>query len=215
MTTEPTRQPWWKRGLFAALLGAAIPAATFVQGWWQSRRELQLQERAQLQQIRMAYMNLMVEGGVDRVEMLADFIADTEQDLGIRSWAEKQREKARATVKVLEARIADEQKRSVTAEGERRAAEERATRAEAEAKRLAEKASGDRAEKERAEKAAEDARAAAASADSNARVTEAKVARSRETLHGRPNARVEVPYQQMQMPEQRALPPDTRRAEPR
>src|SRR3954466_15154101 len=33
--TQESKQPWWKGSLAIAWIGIAIPAATFVQGWWQ------------------------------------------------------------------------------------------------------------------------------------------------------------------------------------
>jgi hypothetical protein len=69
-----------------ALIGIAIPAATFVQGWRQKNRELALQEKQQMQQIRAQYMGMAAEAGVEGIETLADFIADTEQDPTIREW---------------------------------------------------------------------------------------------------------------------------------
>lgn len=208
MPADAPKEPWWRKGLFAALLGATIPLATFVQGWWQKERELELQERQQLQQIRLAYMNLMLEGGMERVQTLADFIADTEQDPGIRAWAAKQRDKARQTVADLEQKIADEQKRAVGAENERREAEERAARAEALARRLAE-ANASQEQREQARKAALEAQAALARAEASARASQSKVARTRETLQGRIVPRADTAAQNALPPQvQMALPPD-------
>jgi hypothetical protein len=133
---ESIGSAWWKSGLFAALLGAAIPAATFVQGWMQKNRELALQERQQLQQIRLAYMEVMVQGGVQGMEILADFIADTEEDPVIRGWASKQRDKARATADILEKRLLEEEAKVREAERKLREAQEKAARASEEDKKL-------------------------------------------------------------------------------
>ena len=185
---ESIGSTWWKGGLFAALLSAAIPAATFVQGWMQKNRELALQERQQLQQIRLAYMEVMVEGGVQGMEIVADFIADTEEDPVIVAWASKQRNKARATADTLEKRLLEEEAKVREAESKLREAEEKAARAAEEEKKLRERPVADRESSARAEKAAEDslkASAAVAVAEVNAEAAREKVLRSKETLSGK------------------------------
>jgi len=180
------KQPWWKGNLGVALIGIAIPAATFVQGWWQKNRELALQEKQQLQQIRVQYMGTLAEAGVEGVEVLADFIADTEQDPTIREWAVKQRDKARQKIDALDKRIEAEQQNVKTAQVAADAAEERELEARQRLKVLSAQAKQDRAEKEKAEKDAAAARAALASAQTNVSVKQGKLARVRETLNGRP-----------------------------
>jgi hypothetical protein len=183
---DGTKQPWWKGNLGVALIGIAIPAATFVQGWWQKNRELALQEKQQLQQIRVQYMGTLAEAGVEGVEVLADFIADTEQDPTIREWAVKQRDKARQKIDALDKRIEAEQQNVKTAQVAADAAEERELEARQRLKVLSAQAKQDRAEKEKAEKDAAAARAALASAQTNVSVKQGKLARVRETLNGRP-----------------------------
>lgn len=201
------KQPWWKTGLVVALIGAAIPVATLVQGWMQKNRELAIQRDEQLQELRLAYMGAMVEGGVDRVEMLADFIADTEPDEAIKAWAERQKRKSQATVKGLEERIAGEQERAAAAAKEHERSEQRARRAEEKARRLAEQASAGQAEKARAETAAAEANAAAAAAakaENDAAAQAAEVDRTREKLNGRfePRARLAAPLMQRRLIQQ-------------
>jgi septal ring factor EnvC (AmiA/AmiB activator) len=191
-------QPWWKRGLLVALIGAAIPVATLMQGWMQKNRELAIQRDEQLQELRLAYMGAMVEGGVDRVEMLADFIADTEPDAAISAWAVRQRSKSQATVKELKDRLAEEQKSAAVAAKEHERSEQRARKAEETARRLAAQASVAPAEKARAETAAVEANAAAAKTESEAVAQEAEVVRTREKLNGSfdPRTRLAVPLRQ-------------------
>jgi septal ring factor EnvC (AmiA/AmiB activator) len=191
---------WWKSGLFAALLSAAIPGATFVQGWLQKGRELELQKQQQLQELRMGYMQVMVEAGVEGMELLADFIADTEDDPAMKEWAAKQRKKARATADALRARLGEETTRALEAERRLAEAAEKAATAEERAEQLAARAAADREAREQAEAAAaaaRQARAAASAAAVSADTARTKVERSYETLSGKvPDS----PVQQMAVP---------------
>lgn len=209
MTEPPEKKaPWWRAGLFAAVVGAAIPVATLLQGWQQKGRELELQELQQAQQIRVAYMNLLVEGGLERVQTLAEFIADTDLDPRMRQWAADQKKKALEQASELKKELADSQKAAEEAARAHGEAEARARRAEAEARRLAEQAGADREARARAEKEAEQARAKAAEADREVQTKEAEVDRTRETLQGRPDMRLQAPIQQLRMSAQTtALPP--------
>jgi chromosome segregation ATPase len=184
--------PWWKRGLPVAILGAAIPVATFVQGWLQKDRELALQEKQQVQQFRAQYISVVSEAGVEGIEVLSDFIADTEQDPVIREWANKQRAKAREKIEALDKRIEAEQKMVKAAEDvaedatrKKQRAEERVALANAQAK-------DDRARRETAEREAEAARQALAKAQANVATNEAKLSRSRDALMGRPVVQTRV-----------------------
>jgi hypothetical protein len=183
---DETKQPWWRGSLGIALIGIAIPAATFVQGWWQKNRELALQEKQQLQQIRTQYMGMLAEAGVEGVEVLADFIADTEQDPTIREWAIKQRDKARQKMADLDKRIETEQQNVKVAQLAADAAEQREQETRQRLKAISAQARQDKAEKEKAESEAAAARAALANAQTNVSVKQGKLTRSRETLNGRP-----------------------------
>jgi hypothetical protein len=183
---DETKQPWWRGNLGIALIGIAIPAATFVQGWWQKNRELALQEKQQMQQIRTQYMGMLAEAGVEGVEVLADFIADTEQDPTIRDWAVKQRDKAREKITDLNKRIEAEQQNVKTAQVAADAAEQRELEARQRLKAIQAQARQDREEKEKAERDAAMARAALSTAQTNVYAREGKLARVRETLNGRP-----------------------------
>jgi len=177
-------QSWWKKGLWAALIGAVIPVATFVQGWMQKNRELALQEQQQIQQFRAQYMSVLAETGIEGMEVLADFIADTERDPTIREWAIKQREKARSKVADLEKRLEAERLAAEAAKVAAQAAEQKTERlaARATAPQPAE-SPGRRAEVERA---AAEARGEWARAQAAAAASESKVARMRAALTGRP-----------------------------
>ena len=184
--TQETRQPWWKSSLALALIGIAIPGATFVQGWWQKNRELALQEKQQLQQIRTQYMGMLAEAGIEGVEVLADFIADTEQDPTIREWAAKQRDKARQKIEDLNKRIEAEQQNVKTAQVTAEAALQREEETRQRLKVIQAQARQDKAEKEKAENEATAARAALTNAQANVSAKQGKLARARETLNGRP-----------------------------
>ena len=185
---DETKQPWWRGNLGIALIGVAIPLATAVQGWWQKNRELALQEKQQLQQIRAQYMGMLSEAGIEGVEVLADFIADTEQDPTIRDWAAKQRDKARQKIADLNKRIETEQQNVKTAQAAADAAEQRELEARQRLKAIQAQARQDqhKEEKEKAERDAAVARAAVTSAKTNVYAKEGKLARVRETLNGRP-----------------------------
>ncbi len=188
---DEAKQPWWRGSLGIALIGIAIPLATFVQGWWQKNRELALQEKQQLQQIRTQYMGMLAEAGVEGVEVLADFIADTEQDPTIREWAIKQRDKARQKMADLDKRIESEQQNVKVAQVAADAAEQREQETRQRLKAISAQAKQDKAEKEKAESDAAAARAALANAQSNVSVKQGKLTRSRETLNGRPTYKAE------------------------
>jgi len=187
-----TKQPWWRGNLGVALIGIAIPAATFVQGWWQKNRELALQEKQQMQQIRAQYMGMLAEAGVEGIETLADFIADTEQDPTIREWAVKQREKARQKIGDLNTKIEAEQQNVKVAEDAADAAQQREQETRERLKLLRAQSKQDKAEKEAAEKDAAAARAALAKAQANVSVKQGRLSRVRETLSGRPIAKPEA-----------------------
>ena len=190
--TQENRQPWWKSSLVVALIGIAIPGATFVQGWWQKNRELALQEKQQMQQIRSQYMGMLAEAGVEGVEVLADFIADTEQDPTIREWAVKQRDKARQKIEDLNKRIETEQQNVKTAQVAAEAALQREEETRQRLKALQAQARQDKAEKDKAENEATAARAALTNAQANVSTKQGKLARSRETLNGRPTLKADA-----------------------
>jgi DNA-directed RNA polymerase beta' subunit len=182
---DEARSPWWKSGLFAAVLGLAIPGATFVQGWLQKDRELALQEKQQLQQFRAQYMSMVAEAGVEGMEVLADFIADTEQDPTIREWASKQRDKARAKIADLDGRIETEQKTAQAAEEATSAAEKKAKDAESKLAKVAAQATQDRDKREEAEREADAAQRELAKAQASAASSQGKLFRSHAALTGR------------------------------
>ena len=177
--------PWWKRSLSVAILGAAIPVATFVQGWLQKEKELALQEKQQEQQFRAQYISVVSEAGVEGIEVLSDFIADTERDPVIREWAQKQRAKAREKIEALDKRIEAEQKTVKVAEEAAEEATRKKKQAEERLTRVAEQARDDRAKREAAERDAEAARKDLAKAQANVALNEAKLSRSKDALAGR------------------------------
>jgi uncharacterized phage infection (PIP) family protein YhgE len=190
--TKQAREPWWKSSLALALIGIAIPAATFVQGWWQKNRELALQERQQMQQIRAQYMGMLAEAGVEGVEVLADFIADTEQDPTIRDWAARQRDKARQKIDDLNKRIETEQQNVKTAQLAAEAAQQREEETRQRLKTIQAQARQDKAEKEKAESEAAAARTALAGAQANVSVKQGRLTHIRETLSGRPTLKTDA-----------------------
>jgi chromosome segregation ATPase len=190
--TQESKQPWWKGSLAIALIGIAIPAATFVQGWWQKNRELALQEKQQFQQIRVQYMGMLAEAGIEGVEVLADFIADTEQDPTIREWAVKQRDKARQKIEDLNKRIEAEQQNVKAAQVAAEAAVQREDETRQRLKAIQAQARQDKAEKEKAESEAAAARAALSNAQATVSARQGKLARARETLNGRPMLKVDA-----------------------
>lgn len=177
-------QDWWKNGLVVALIGAAIPAATFIQGWLQRDRELQLQEKQQLQQFRTQYMTVVAEAGVGGIEMLADFIADTEEDPKIREWATRQRDTARAKIAKLDERAEVEQKSVKAAQDSADQAAKRQKAAEEKLALLMAQAKEDKAARDAAEQKAATARTDAARAQASVAASEAKLARTRDALGG-------------------------------
>jgi hypothetical protein len=189
---QPSREPWWKSSLAIALIGIAIPGATFVQGWWQKNRELALQEKQQLQQIRTQYMGMLAEAGIEGIEVLADFIADTEQDPTIREWAVKQRDKARQKIEDLNKRIETEQQNVKAAQVAAEAALQREDETRQRLKAIQAQARQDKAEKEKAESEATAARAALTNAQANVSAKQGKLARARETLNGRPTLKADA-----------------------
>ena len=180
--------PWWKSGIFAAILAAAIPTATAIQGWLQSERELQLQDPQQVQQLRLAYMNVLVEAGLEGMAAVAEFAATTEEAPRIQAWARRQQQvvaqaaqKEREQLEALEARVAE-------AEEATRAAREQADEARAQAASLAEQAARDQKAKAHAEAAAEAAALAqrrAAKESATLLAERAKAERKKELLSGR------------------------------
>ncbi len=180
-----SRAPWWQSGLVATLIGVAVSAATLIQGTLQKERELKLQAEQHAQQIRIAYMNVLVESGLEGLGVMADFIADTEPDPVIQQWAIKQRDKALEAASEIEQRLAEERKKSAQATANLLQQEERAARAEAEAERLRTQAQADRAAREQAAADARQARAEADAARVAAGAAEARVIRSKERLEGK------------------------------
>jgi hypothetical protein len=177
---------WWKS--IAALLGVAIPAATVLQGWLQRDRELALQDRQQRQELRLAYMNVLTEGGLEGLALVADFAARTEQDVAIKTWAQELSENATAKAEAERAQLVEQQKQLAAAEELLRVAEDRVRDAEAKAAEAAARALADREAKQAAEvaqKAADSARKESAKANADARVAKERVAQSKETLLGR------------------------------
>jgi phage-related minor tail protein len=181
---DESNLPWWKRSLLVAVLGAAIPVATFVQGSLQKERELTLQERNQLQQFRAQYMSVLAEAGVEGIEVLSDFIADTEPNKEIRDWATKQRDKAKKEIEALDQRIQEEQKNAAAAEDKAEEAAEERKRSEERLRRLMAQAQQDKAAKEAALRERDEARKAAVKADANAAASRAKLIRTEDALKG-------------------------------
>jgi hypothetical protein len=189
--TRKEKTPWWKSGLIVGILGGAIPAATFIQGWWHKERELELQRQRQFSDLRIAYANLMLEGGVERVELLADFVAQTESDPEIKAWATRQSQVAESHRKRLQQELEIQQKKVV--EAEQRVAEANA-QAEA-AKKQLEVAANENAKREAREKEIA-AKNAIIDAEAKASVAYSNAAVSRETLKGRAIQMVAPPVQQ-------------------
>jgi hypothetical protein len=179
------KQPWWKNGLLVALIGAAIPAATFVQGWMQKDRELALQLQQQTQQFRTQYMGVLADAGIEGMEVLADFIADTEQDPAIREWAVKQRDKARVKIADLEKRAEEERRNAENAKAAADAAAQKAKRLAARAEKITVQPSEAPGKREAAEREADDARKELARAQATAAASEVKLTRMRTALTGR------------------------------
>ncbi len=202
MTNGPGK-PLGTKGVITAIgiiVTAAVGIVTAVHGWWQSKREFELQERQQLQQLRMAYMNVMVDGGFERVEIVADFIAETEQDETIKIWAAAQKKKAAETAAKLRTQAEDERKALAEAEEKRVAAEQHAKTAEAEAQRLAQQAAANQSKKEEAEtaaKVADEAKGNLANAKADTRIREVKLNHLTETLRGRERGEM---FEQTQRP---------------
>jgi len=181
---EGSKQDWWRNGLIVALIGAAIPAATFIQGWLQRDRELQLQEKQQLQQFRTQYMTVVAEAGVGGIEVLADFIADTEEDPKIKEWATRQRDIARAKIQKLDERAEAEQKSVKAAQDSADQAAKRQKAAEEKLALLMAQANEDKAAREAAEQKAAAARTEAAKAQASVAASQAKLARTHDALNG-------------------------------
>ena len=179
------RAVWWQSGLVATLIGLFVSAATLIQGTLQKERELKLQQEQHAQQIRIAYMNVLVESGLEGLGVMADFIADTEPDPVIQQWAIKQREKAREAALAAEQRLVEERKKAAEAAENLRKQEERAARAEAEAERLRTQAQADRAARDQASADARKARAEAEAARAAAGAAEDRVVRAKERLSGK------------------------------
>lgn len=100
---------WWKDKRIIAMIGLVIPAATLVQGTLQKDRELALQRernvqeltlqgQQDLQQLRIAYMNVLVEAGVEGLDTVAEFSAATETNQVIRAWAQAALGSARESI---------------------------------------------------------------------------------------------------------------------
>jgi hypothetical protein len=182
---------WWKNSVFVAFLGFTIPAATAVQGWLQKDRELALQEQRQLQELRLAYVNVLVEGGLEGMGMVADFAASTEQDERIRLWAERLKQQANEAAQEERKQLEEQERKLAESEESRLAAEQRLLAAEARAAALEQRSTADRAAKEQAEAAASEARSAllaAARAKAKSDSTRDDIVRSKEALTGRSSA---------------------------
>lgn len=183
--------PWWKSSAVAAVLGVAIPAATLLQGWLQKGRELELQDKQQKQELRLAYMNVLVEGGLEGMALVADFAARTEQDQEIKTWATELSNNATTKAATERAQLVEQQKALAAAEEALRAADARVRDADAKATLAAEamqRAVADQEAKraaELAQQAAQSARQESAKANADARVAKERVDRSKETLLGR------------------------------
>jgi hypothetical protein len=186
------KMPWWKSGLIVGLLGSAIPLASFIQGWWHKDRELELQRQRQFSDLRIAYANLMLEGGVERVELLADFVAQTESDPEIKAWATRQSQVAETHRKRLQQELEIQQKKVV--EAEQRVAEAN-TLAEAAKKQAEAAAANANAQREAREKEIA-AKNAVIDAEAKASVAYSNAAVSRETLKGRAIQMVAPPVPQ-------------------
>ena len=185
MSDSAGQSSWWKSGLFAVVIGAAIPVATFVQGWLQKDRELALQERQQLQQFRSQYMSVVAEAGVEGIAVLADFIADTEENEKIREWATRQRDSAKKKIQDLDTRIEAEQKSVKAAEDAADAASRKTKQAEEKLARLAAQAKEDKVARELAEANATEERKDLPKAKASVAVNETKLFRSRDALVGK------------------------------
>lgn len=230
---ESPRTPWWKTGLAIALASAIIPTATFIQGSLQSQKELHLQQEQQKQQLRLAYANLMVEGGVERVALLADFLAETEDEPKMKEWARKQQLVAQKQKAAAEAASEEAQRKAAAAEARRVEAEQRLAEANAEVERLKAQeaqrikdeeaarlvasaaelqrlnalAEQERIKREEATRLAEKEAAALVVAENQAVFTKANSVKSLELLNGRPTTvRETFPREQMQMQMQQVRP---------
>lgn len=190
--------------MLVALLSITIPVATFIQGTLQKGRELELQRQQQVQQLRLAYANMMVASGVERMAFLADFIAATEEDPLIKRWAVQQQTAIKTQQAELEQRIEEEQKKAFAAERARIDAERKAAEAEKLLAAAQNQAARDQAarEKQEADSAAVEAGLKAATARSNLEV-------SRTTLKGLPPEQIQnlrirqyaIPAQQLAVPQ--------------
>lgn len=185
------KSPWWRSGVTVALLGSAIPVASFIQGWWQKEKELELQRQRQFSDLRVSYANLMLEGGVERVGLLADFIAQTESDKEIKAWAANQSRVAKAQSAELQKELALQQQKVVETEQRLVAALAKAE----ELRKQAEAAKGEARAEVVAKEAA--ARQALIQAETSAAVAQSNLAGSYETLKGRQVQQVAPPVQQM------------------
>jgi chromosome segregation ATPase len=144
-----------------------------------------LQERQQVQQFRAQYMSVVSEAGVEGIEVLSDFIADTETDPMIRDWANKQRAKAREKIADLDKRVEEDQKTIKAAEDVADEATKKMKQAEQRLAALSSQAKDDRSKREAAERDAEAARRDLARAQTNVAINQARLNRNRDALAGK------------------------------
>lgn len=179
---------WWKSSTLAAVIGLAIPAATFVQGWLQKSRELELQDRQQKQELRLAYMNVLVEGGLDGMVLVADFVSRTEPDPAIKIWAADLKQGAEQHAQAERTHLEDELKKLRAAEAEQQKAQAEARDAQASAEMAREKAPAGGGANSAAALALQEAdkkHATALKAEQDVRAAEERVDKSKVALEGR------------------------------
>jgi hypothetical protein len=184
--------PWWKSSTVAAVIGLAIPAATFVQGWLQKSRELELQDRQQKQELRLAYMNVLVEGGLDGMVLVADFVSRTEPDPSIKIWAADLKKGAEQHAAAERTHLEDELKKLRAAEAEQQKAQAEARSAQASVEVARERAAAGGGANNAAKVALEAADAkrevalkTALEKEQAVRAVEERVDKSKATLEGR------------------------------
>lgn len=181
--------PWWKSGIFAAILGSMIPLATAIQGHLQNGRELEAQRSQQFQELKLAYMSFLKQEGLEGLERVASFAAAAERDPDIRKWAENIKLEAASAIARERTQLTESEAAVTEAAAARRLAEQQADDALAHAQKLELQAAADRDAKQRAEQAARKAKddaAKAVEARSAHDAAKERASRSKQTLVGRP-----------------------------
>ncbi len=175
---------WLTGTVFATILGSFISCATGIQGYLQKQRELELQTKQQEQQLRLAYMDLLVEGGLDRLALVAEFASQTEEHPRIRRSMTLLSEKARDAATKEKERLEELERQLADAEQARAEAEEKVERAQEQLAGLRQKDAAGEATK-KALKTEEQALREAALARARVDVTKEKAARTKQLLSGK------------------------------